>query len=264
MFGQKALDALILKYKIDISDYMNRVHFRHAHGISLSRIDKTSEGFISYNEKPCFIHIDERCNSKFHFYHCGSFTKSKNSGRKNRYVASLGIDGLFSVTVAGNRKEKKKLMPCKNCIGRQATESDASGFGHYINLKVGQDPFDFHDRYKQGIYTIDDIREYMNNSLFLQHSIKQFSGQNRATGYTEDWEEVSFAYRHYSKFICENCNKNLSNEPQYCHTHHIDGHKQNNSPHNLKCLCKICHAKEPEHGHMKVSELEKRIISRCP
>lgn len=67
-------------------------------------------------------------------------------------------------------------------------------------------------------------------------------------GYTEDWPEVSKAYRTQQKFTCEKCGFTAPSafERGFIHVHHKDGDKLNNNPSNLQCLCIRCHANVDE------------------
>ena len=48
----------------------------------------------------------------------------------------------------------------------------------------------------------------------------------------------------------------MSNDKYNLHVHHRDHNKNNNSPANLMCLCRDCHAKMPAHEHMNKSFVE--------
>lgn len=70
-------------------------------------------------------------------------------------------------------------------------------------------------------------------------------------GYTEDWQEVSRAYREKMDYTCEECGVKV--EPldgEFMHVHHISGNKIDNRESNLKCLCIKCHS-EVDARHVK-------------
>ena len=49
---------------------------------------------------------------------------------------------------------------------------------------------------------------------------------------------------------------------KYCHTHHVDGDKSNNSSSNLQVLCIGCHAKQPVHAHVKNNPDYRKFMAR--
>ncbi len=65
-----------------------------------------------------------------------------------------------------------------------------------------------------------------------------WQGGKSFESYSLDWTEtLKRSIRERDNYICQLCS-------QYGHeVHHIDYNKKNNSPNNLICLCKKCHAK---------------------
>ncbi len=71
-------------------------------------------------------------------------------------------------------------------------------------------------------------------------------------GYTEDWKEISLAYRHKKNFTCEKCGVTTGEHESFMETHHISGDKTDNRESNLQCLCVKCHS-EVNPTHVKNS-----------
>jgi len=74
--------------------------------------------------------------------------------------------------------------------------------------------------------------------------------------YPKDWDKISQKYKEQVNWQCEaiDCkHRDLSSLQlrKYLHCHHIDMKKNNTRNYNLKALCILCHAKEPNHAHLK-------------
>lgn len=66
----------------------------------------------------------------------------------------------------------------------------------------------------------------------------------RHDGYTMDWQQVSFAIRSKSNFLCNQCGISLRDDDAfYLEVHHKDYNRRNNSFGNLEVLCVDCHSK---------------------
>lgn len=113
---------------------------------------------------------------------------------------------------------------------------------------------------KENIYdnfNLDEFFEYYQTHFITE---PPNVGQDKA-GYSKDWDKISYHYREYQNWTCEICHVNLSEHKGLLDTHHIDGVKQNNATYNLKALCKICHQKQPHHGHYYISNDDKSKLA---
>ncbi len=86
--------------------------------------------------------------------------------------------------------------------------------------------------------------------------------ENDDAQYTEDWALVSGRTKAERDFRCEQCGVRLGDHKQLLHVHHVNGHKSDNSPSNLRVLCADCHRKQASHEHMFVSHEEMQLINR--
>ena len=86
-------------------------------------------------------------------------------------------------------------------------------------------------------------------------------------GYTEDWPEISKAYRTKQNFTCEKCGFTAPSafERGYIHVHHKDGDKLNNDPSNLQCLCIRCHANvdETHRKNFSTGDKHRQLVEFC-
>lgn len=73
-----------------------------------------------------------------------------------------------------------------------------------------------------------------------------FSSQVNVLGNTDNWEEVKRRYIESANYTCEECRVHIENSLDYRYLDciHLDGRKENNLFHNLRCLCPSCMAKK--------------------
>lgn len=53
---------------------------------------------------------------------------------------------------------------------------------------------------------------------------------------------ISRDFREGMGYVCDECRVNLAHATYCIDAHHRNGKKDDNSPFNLRCLCKLCHA----------------------
>ena len=82
--------------------------------------------------------------------------------------------------------------------------------------------------------------------------------------YSKDFKLTSKETKAKKSYKCEECGINMSEKKhqKYCHTHHVDGDKSNNSSSNLQVLCIGCHAKQPVHAHVKNNPDYRKFMAR--
>jgi hypothetical protein len=89
-------------------------------------------------------------------------------------------------------------------------------------------------------------------SLFAKKPIYD-SDTAPANVYSDDWPRVSLAARSQAGWRCQQCRLDLSPHHlrKFLQTHHQNGQRNDNRRENLMVLCVECHAKQPNHNHMK-------------
>ena len=225
------------------------------HTISIdnaSNIDRGPEGEILVSGKRAIIYIQDTGHSrafllstperskKYHLFHCHTIEHMLASGRFERYVRTIRCDGSFLVHTremdGRNEEIEAALLPCANCLMMGKIYSEPSKFDLAKYLDVNND-FEWHGRLPS---TSDD--------------------DGRSSGYAKDWSEHSKRVREKAGYQCEDCGVNMINHKRLLHTHHRSGVKSSTDPNDLVALCAICHAEQPQHGHMRVSKNDRKLI----
>jgi hypothetical protein len=254
----KRLDAEKVEWKSDAQFSEREVILRQLKNegieIDVKQVETTPEGLFTFHGENIVIYIkdktiffDENELPKFHFSECATINGSKKTQRYERYFASSRTTGDFPI----DRKEGTQiitqsypLLVCKHCLNKLKT----------INSRL-------HRKYP-------DVSHFNLETFFkdcnplIYDKPKKTASDAPQTGYTDDWSEVSRKYKKQCGYRCETCNVDLSKHQHLLDTHHINGDKQDNSDRNLKALCKLCHAEEPQHQHYKISQEYRDIIEK--
>lgn len=225
-------------------------------GVDLEKNLRDVGGLLGIGNTQVTLHIQEpwadleelsmvpASKPKFHLSECKMISDMRNKNRYNRYVTSNKIDGLFTVIPQDketkswqeNLKMRAKLLPCIYCMQKL-------NYRDFNDLKKSQQKKIVND------FTIEDFFEEF-SSIFL--SLPLYSEDSYpAGGYTPDWAEISDRERRKVNWTCTCCAVDLSRRRGFLDTHHIDGVRGNNRLSNLRVLCKICHANQPNHQHYK-------------
>lgn len=203
--------------------------------------------FGEYSEDP-----DKR--RKLHFTMCETLEDMREKKRlKPRYRLTNRDDDHYPVDICGGKElDREILYPCRNCLANV----------HYHEYSPDMDDTE-RDAIVEGFKAKEAyrlLRRYFD--IFQRHTFQRHTSmlksEREPSGYPENWKEISWAYRLYRKFTCEECGVRLDSHRGLVDVHHIDSDKQNNNYGNLRCLCKLCHSKE--HRHYKISEHNRRII----
>lgn len=231
--------------------------------IDLSELE-TDQGVLSVKGRQVVLFIPDQGSNiegvldgnpkdgrKFHIADCTTLNSMRKAQRFDRYKVTNNLSGKFRVygwTKLGTSLEgDAELNVCMNCL-------------RYLNYK-GFGATSKNERY--GIVNRFDIGEFLTSYSTLFKSFpKKLSAGVQAGGYSDNWPEISQAYRASVNYCCESCHIDLTGNRSLLHTHHINGNKRDNALENLKALCIDCHRKQPLHGHMFVKHDDMRLITR--
>lgn len=231
--------------------------------IDLSDIE-THQGVLSVKGRQVILFIPDQGSSidavldgsskdgrRFHIADCKTLATMRKAKRFDRFMVTNNLQGQFRVygrTKFGTDLDgDAELNVCMNCLT-------------YLNYKsFGAIPKN--ERYD--LVNQFNIGDFLTNYSTLFKSFpKKLAADAHAGGYSEDWSNISQAYRASVNYCCESCHIDLSNNKRLLHTHHISGNKRDNRPENLQSLCADCHRKQPLHGHMFIKHEDMRLITR--
>jgi len=113
------------------------------------------------------------------------------------------------------------------------------------------------DLKKQIIFNEFNLNDFFSIYKSQDISTTNFRSSNNApiNNYPSNFKEISKKVRGMKNYTCENCGINLSKKEhqKFCHCHHKNADKSNNSLSNLEVLCIECHVKKPMHAYLKIS-----------
>ncbi|MHA6281122.1 hypothetical protein ACXYMT_13155 [Salinimicrobium sp. CAU 1759] len=208
------------------------------------------DGTFEYKGKKVIVYIRDQYAKyyergyRFHLTNCSSISQSFQNKRNSRYVVSLRTDGQFNINLIDDGEIIKEgllepLKVCKNCL-----------------KKINYQGYSRHPRRIQSeIFGNFDLGQYF--ELVKTTSLNPGFFKNDKTAplniYNPNFRNRSKKIREKKNYTCEECDTDLSQYPNLCHTHHIDGNKSNDNPYNLKVLCVGCHSLQPKHERLKFS-----------
>lgn len=233
--------------------------------IKIDEIVVAPDGLLTYENEVVLLYIRDSYNDRdtlenspehavrFHVADCSWIDDRRKKGRLDRYVVTNSTSGVFRVFpydrfVHTHESEpvQAHLKVCKLCLKR-------------LNYKGSAEAT---KRVRTRVWQEFSIAEFLEN-----HSTR-FSAKPKYTvdsapppGYARGWGEESRAYRARVNWKCECCGVDLSNKRSLLHTHHLNGVQGDNTVSNLKALCELCHASQPDH-RMRVKGETVEIIHR--
>ena len=227
----------------------------------------TKDGVFEYEGQKVVVYIRDQSAAfyeklklsgrgyKFHLTKCDTITKQIQNKRISRYVVSLRTDGQFKINLIGDDiiVEEGLIEPlkvCKNCL-----------------KKISYKKYTSHPkRIQTGIYEEFNLDEYFAQYKVPKLNKGNFRNANNAplNVYSKDFKITSKEARNKKNYKCDQCEIDMSKKEhhKFCHAHHIDGDKSNNSHLNLQVLCIECHASQPMHSHVKNNPDYHEFISR--
>lgn len=222
------------------------------------------DGLLSYKGRQVILYIkdhgkgiqsaleDMSKRRKFHVAECITLEDMRLKNRFERYVATQNVSGVFTISgvdpvlrheVAGD----VCLQVCINCL---------KAINYKAFLLSGRE---VKDSVRNNFSLLEFFETY---STLFKRLPAGLSDNPGSSVYTSDWPDVSRAVRDAAGGACEDCGVVLGMGSSLLHVHHINGVKNDNRRANLQCLCKDCHRKQPNHGHMFMTGEEMRLINR--
>ena len=216
--------------------------------ISPDALEYPDDGTLEYNGRKVVIYIrDQQVEYqpyKFHVANCDTLSRMRADNRYDRYVVATRTDGMFTVNSYDDERilieegSEHRLGVCINCLKA-------------LNYK------DYNDCRRAAQRHI--VTEFELQEFFLKYSSQitptPIHAETTAplNEYTNDWPETSLRLREENNWTCERCGEDFgaAQRQGLLHVHHINGLRYDNSDENLIVLCNACHAREPQHEHMR-------------
>jgi hypothetical protein len=219
--------------------------------VSFSQLRFLDDGTVAFEGRRVLVYIRDRSQfnglPKFHFASCSTLVAMHSNQKIDKYVVATRMDGLFDLNITGfggKTKTTSRLAVCKNCLERLNYKGYYHSLPNATKAKLVSS------------FSISEFFDEYSNSLIDNMPI--FNADNAPINdYSDDWDQISLAYRESVHWTCENeqCGRVLSpwHLRQYLHTHHRNGKKYDNKRPNLMALCIECHAEQPDHAQLKAS-----------
>lgn len=196
---------------------------------------------------------------KVHFMHgCWTLNQMEKDGRYGRYQAiyERNLNEGNRLPVVGSQKMLNHRI-CKNCLSLDKSINSKTTAPDIFNTEQPTNKPPFLNGYTAETLGIAHILETYNGRRPTPTTIGLGDGE-----YPTNWPQISKRTRSAKSWTCEDCKVDLNKHQNLLDTHHVNGVKSDNKRSNLQVLCKLCHAKQPQHQHYKVEPDDENLIKK--
>jgi ribosomal protein L28 len=189
---------------------------------------------------------------KYHVSYCKTLKEMKNKKRFERYVLTNRTDSYFSVNLRdfSSRKivEKDifiKMNVCKNCLKKLQYQ----GYKNHLKDKK--------------IYEKFNLKEFFTTyQTYFEKEPTHDAETAPEDEYADFFDQIAYSLKDLNDWRCQECGIKLKDDKEFLDAHHVNGIKSDNRPENLRCLCVKCHASQPLHSHLKLTNRYKRFVKK--
>lgn len=224
--------------------------------------DPNGSGILIHAGRPVFAYIrdhtgmrypdDPKGRKKIHFTFCHALREMQKNGRWQRYRLTNRDDDRYLVDIDnGKELDGQTLYPCQYCLGEVRYHCYNQDLIKLQKDKIIQS-FKAKEAFRLLWHYFDVFRQRTRNLPLATHP----------TGYIYNFPKISRGYRESRNYTCEECGVRATSpwHNKLFDTHHVDGNKSKNIYDNLRCLCKLCHSRQPKHEHYRISPEHQGII----